>query len=127
MHLGADGLLELTGTAHDAARRLRAGIESHPELALRGDPPATVFAFGAADPTAPGAPDIFAVGDLLAARGWYLDRQSPPDSLHVTVHAGHAATVDGLVADLDEVLAQVLEDGQRAQDRSTDYGAPGAG
>ena len=61
---------------------------------LRGDPPATVMAFGAGDPA---ELDIFAVGEKLAADGWYLDRQNRPDSLHATVHAGSAATVPFLV------------------------------
>ena len=47
MHIGHDGYLELTRTAHDAARELRAGVESIEGLAVRGDPPATVLAFGA--------------------------------------------------------------------------------
>ena len=42
MHIGHDGYLELTRTAHDAALALRAGVESIDGLAVRGDPPATV-------------------------------------------------------------------------------------
>ena len=94
MHIGRDGYLELTRTAHDAALTLRAGVVSIDGLAVRGDPPATVMAFGALDPD---ALDIFAVGERLAAEGWYLDRQNRPDSLHATVHAGSAATVPALV------------------------------
>ena len=78
---------------------LRSGIESIDGLELRGDPPATVMAFGAHDPD---TLDIFAVGERLGADGWYLDRQNRPDSLHATVHAGSAATVPALVADLGE-------------------------
>src|SRR5271157_5561444 len=50
MHIGHAGYVELTRTAHDAARELRAGIESIDALEVRGDPPATVMAFGARDP-----------------------------------------------------------------------------
>ena len=50
MHIGIDGYLELTRTAHDAATTLRAGIESIAGLEVRGDPPATVMAFGAMTP-----------------------------------------------------------------------------
>ncbi len=117
MHLGRHGYLELTRTAHDAARRLRAGIESIDGLALRGDPPATVMAFGARDP---GHLDIFAVGERLGADGWYLDRQNRPDSLHATVHAGNAATVPMLVRDLRRAVAAVGT--TRAERRDTTYG-----
>ncbi len=51
MHIGRAGYLELTRTAHDAALELRAGIESVDALAVRGDPPATVLAFGRATRT----------------------------------------------------------------------------
>ena len=37
---------------------------------------------------------------LLHGRGWHLDRQGPPDSLHATVSQGNAATMDAFLADL---------------------------
>jgi sphinganine-1-phosphate aldolase len=117
MHIGIDGYLELTRTAHDAALALRAGIESIDGLAVRGDPPATVMAFGAQDP---GSLDIFAVGERLSEEGWYLDRQHHPDSLHATVHAGSAATVPLLVEDLRRATSEVGS--ARTEDRSTTYG-----
>jgi len=120
MHIGTDGYLELTRTAHDAALVLRAGIASIDALAVRGDPPATVMAFGARDPS---ALDIFAVGEHLSAEGWYLDRQTPPDSLHATVHAGSAATVPLLVRDLQRAVHSVGS--VQAGDRSTTYGQSG--
>jgi sphinganine-1-phosphate aldolase len=117
MHIGLDGYLGLTRTAHDAALELRAGIESIPGLEVRGDPPGTVMAFGAQDPA---ALDIFAVGEKLTAEGWYLDRQNRPDSLHATVHAGSAATVPALVRDLRHAVTAV--GAERTDDRSTTYG-----
>jgi sphinganine-1-phosphate aldolase len=119
MHIGSDGYVELTRTAHDAALALRAGIESIDGLAVRGDPQATVMAFGAVDPD---ALDIFAVGERLAAEGWYLDRQNRPDSLHATVHAGSAATVPLLVADLRRAVNEVEASGARTDQRDTTYG-----
>ncbi|HEX3796535.1 MAG TPA: aminotransferase class V-fold PLP-dependent enzyme [Acidimicrobiales bacterium] len=118
MHLGIDGYLDLTTTAHDAATTLRQGIESIDGLAVRGDPQLTVMAFGAIDPE---KLDIFAVSDVLHAEGWYLDKQTRPDSLHATVHAGSAATVPFLVEDLRRAVAEVGH--SRAADRSTTYGA----
>jgi sphinganine-1-phosphate aldolase len=117
MHIGVDGYMELTRTAHDAALALRAGIESIDGLEVRGDPPGTVMAFGAHDPE---ALDIFAVGEQLASQGWYLDRQTRPDSLHATVHAGSAPTVPALVDDLRRAV--VALGGAKAEDRSTTYG-----
>ncbi len=103
--------------AHDAALELRSGIEANPALEVRGDPPATVMAFGARHPD---TLDIFAVSERLAAEGWYLDRQNRPDSLHATVHAGSAATVPELVVDLDRAVAAVGS--TRTDQRDTTYG-----
>src|SRR6185437_2299514 len=117
MHIGMDGYVELTRQTHDAALALRAGIEAIPGLAVRGDPPATVMAFGAQDQE---TLDIFAVGEKLAADGWYLDRQNRPDSLHATVHAGSVPTVPSLVRDLRQAVTAVGR--ARTEDRSTTYG-----
>jgi sphinganine-1-phosphate aldolase len=120
MHLGREGYLALTRVAHDAALELRRGVEAIDALEVRGDPPATVLAFGAKEPE---ALDVFAVGERLAADGWYLDRQNRPDSLHATVHAGSAATVPALVQDLRRAVAAVGRARIRTERRDTTYGA----
>jgi sphinganine-1-phosphate aldolase len=120
MHLGRDGYLELTRIAHDAAVALRTGVESVTGLEVRGDPRATVMAFGASDPD---ELDIFAVGERLSAEGWYLDRQNRPDSLHATVHAGSAGTVASLVTDLRRAVKDVGS--TRTKRRDTTYGDSG--
>jgi glutamate/tyrosine decarboxylase-like PLP-dependent enzyme len=120
-HLGQDGYLRLAADAHRAATSLRTWIEATSGIGLRGDPDATVLAFGGAD--GPGGVDTFALGDALtAAGGWFFDRQTPPDSLHATVHAGHAAVIDDLCADLASATADLVRSGARAEDRGTTYG-----
>ena len=89
-HLGQDGYLRLTAEARGATERLIGAIRSIPGLVVRGEPAATLVAFGSEDDGL----DVFAVGDGLLRRGWYLDRQGPPPSLHSTVNAVHAAVMD---------------------------------
>ncbi len=120
-HLGEDGYLRLAADAHRAASALRAAVATTPGIGLRGDPDATVLAFGGTD--GPGGVDTFALGDALGERGgWFFDRQTPPDSLHATVHAGHAAVIDDLCADLVATTADLVRSGDRAEDRDTTYG-----
>lgn len=88
-HVGEDGYLRLTETARRATLRLRDRLEGIDGIDVLGDTPATLVAFRSTEV------DTFAIGDELASAGWYCDRQGPPDSLHCTVHAGHAETVDG--------------------------------
>ena len=110
-HLGEDGYLRLAADAHRAADAPSATPSvATPALAVRGAPDATVFAFGGDD--RPGRIDTFALGDALAERGgWFFDRQTPPDSLHATVHAGHLAVVDELCADLAAAVVDLRRTG----------------
>jgi sphinganine-1-phosphate aldolase len=120
-HLGGDGYRRLAEDAYRATGLLRTTIEATPGLAVRGDPDATVLAFGGdldSDRI-----DTFSLGDALARRGgWFFDRQTPPDSLHATVQAGHLAVVDRLCADLVAAAAELTDSGARTADRDTTYG-----
>jgi glutamate/tyrosine decarboxylase-like PLP-dependent enzyme len=99
--LGESGYLELARRAADAADRLRAGITAIPGLALLGRSDSTIVAFGAI------GVDVYAIADRLEARGWSIDRQHRPASLHLTVTANHAAIVDDYLADLRVAVAEV--------------------
>ncbi len=67
--------------------------------------------------------DIFAVADVLGKEhGWYCDRQMPPDSLHCTVNAVHADTVDEFLTDLAAVVARLAADRDVQGDRTRAYG-----
>ena len=54
--------------------------------------------------------DIYAIADRLEARGWTVDRQHRPASIHLTVTANHAAIVADYLAD----LASAVDDVRRA-------------
>jgi hypothetical protein len=45
-------------------------------------------------------------------RGWYIDRQEPPQSLHCTINAIHESVIEAMIVDLDECIAIVLDTGQ---------------
>ncbi len=103
-HLGEAGYRELTARARATTLRLVEGLRSIDGLVVRGEPEATLVAFGAADPA---ELDVFAVADALWRRGWYVDRQGPPPSLHCTVNAVHAGVIDEFLADLAASVAEV--------------------
>ncbi len=119
-HLGSDGYRHLTADALAARRKIQAGVTKIEGLVVRGDPQATLVAFGASDPN---VLDIYAVGDLLwKQHGWYLDRQTPPDSLHCTVNAVHRATADEFLADLGRIVVELMNDESVEGDRTRAYG-----
>lgn len=103
-YLGDDGYLRVTAAARRACEELAAVIDATPELQLRAQPETTLLAFGAADPS---ALDVYAVADALWKRGWYVDRQGPPPSLHCTVNAVHDGKIAMFSADLRAALDEV--------------------
>ena len=117
-HLGLEGYLRLTRETIDTRIRMVAGVRAIPGLAVLGEPTAQCVAISVA-PGYEDALDVFAVGDALLARGWHLDRQKPPDSLHATVSAGNAPVIEDFLTDLAECVAEV--GGTRLTDRSTSY------
>ncbi len=117
-HLGVDGYVELTRAALDNADRLRDGIAAIDGIRVLGDGRFHLLATSA-EPDDPDPLDVFALGDALAARGWFHDRQTPPDSLHSTVSNTNTGVIDEYLDDLQACVAQVR--GQRIDDRSTNY------
>lgn len=101
-YLGEDGYLRAASSARATAMTIADHIDAHPDLVLRARPDTTLLAFGTADEK---RHDVFALADMLISRGWYMDRQAPPRSIHLTVNAVHAATHAAFLADLDDCMA----------------------
>ncbi len=62
---------------------------------------------------------MFALGDALLERGWFHDRQAPPDNLHSTVSNTNTGVIDDYLVDLGACVELVGTD--VADDRSTNY------
>jgi sphinganine-1-phosphate aldolase len=54
-------------------------------------------------------PPTPALADELWRRGWYVDRQQPPDSLHCTVNAVHEGLIPEFVAELHRAIDTIVE------------------
>jgi len=117
-HLGIDGYVALTRQTLANADRMRAGIAAIEGLRVLGDGRYHIVAM-AADPDAAPPIDVFALGDALRARGWFHDRQTPPDALHSTVSNTNTGVIDDYLADLRDCVEGLR--GRRTDDRSTSY------
>jgi glutamate/tyrosine decarboxylase-like PLP-dependent enzyme len=97
-YLGLDGYTSIAADLMGTVARLRDGFEA---LGLRvvGDPVGSVLAFESDEL------DLYAVGEEMDRRGWYLNRNTEPRGLHVMVSPGHADVLDRLLADLAESVA----------------------
>jgi len=92
--LGFDGYSEIAERVMATTKRLRAGIESVDGMEILGEPHMSVMAIGSK------THNIYEVGDQMTTRGWHLDRQQFPPSLHLTVNHAHLESADRFVSDL---------------------------
>lgn len=99
-HLGEDGYREIAETVMKTVAKLREGISGIDGVYILGDPVMSVLALGA------DGPNIYQIADELALRGWHVDRQQFPPSLHLTVTHAHALVVDEFLRDLADAVAQ---------------------
>ena len=101
--LGEEGYLQRAKEAWDAAKHLASGIKEINGLAIVAEPDCTVVAWMAAE----GGPDVYAVADAMEARGWNIDRQQDPPSVHCTVNWKQAPVIDTYLSDLRTCVAEV--------------------
>jgi len=117
-HLGVEGYLDLTEQTLANADQFRAGVAAIDGIRVLGDGRFHLVAM-ASDPAFDPEIDMFALGDALLAKGWYHDRQGPPDNLHSTISNTNTGVIDQYLADLAECVAAVV--GTHTDDRSTTY------
>ncbi|MBT5755528.1 MAG: hypothetical protein HOI41_11240, partial [Acidimicrobiaceae bacterium] len=116
--LGIDGYVDLVKTTLANADQMRAGIAEIDRLKVLGDGGLHLIAMSA-HPDDPDPIDMFALADALASRGWFHDRQTPPDNLHSTVSNSNTGVIDDYIQALNECVAEV--GAAKAGDRSTNY------
>ena len=104
---GASGYLSSCRAIVGAAKRLEAAIKEDPllsaELCVVGHPLVSVVAF-----TAPRI-DIYGVADGMDAKGWHLNALQNPPAVHVAVTLPIVKAVDTLIADMREVVLNIVE------------------
>ncbi|MCL4136517.1 UNVERIFIED_CONTAM: hypothetical protein GTU68_028429 [Idotea baltica] len=117
-HLGIDGYVELTRVTLENADRFRAAVEDIEGIRVLGDGQYHLVTMSF-EPDDPNPIDMFALADALERRGWFHDRQGPPDSLHSTVSNSNTGVMDEYVAALQASVEEVR--GTNTDDRSTNY------
>jgi len=100
-YLGDEGYLAMADVVMKTTQKLREGIDAIDGVHILGDPAMSVLAIGS------DKLNVYEIADELAARGWHLDRQQFPPSLHLTVTYAHQQVADQFLADLAQSVAQV--------------------
>jgi glutamate/tyrosine decarboxylase-like PLP-dependent enzyme len=102
-HFGVDGYRELALRARTTTTALAEAIDAIDPLFVMTKPDSTLIAVASRDENV----DVHHVADGLRARHWFVDRQGPPASIHMTVSAGHDAVIDSFVADLRDAVVDL--------------------
>jgi sphinganine-1-phosphate aldolase len=100
-HLGQEGYLAIADTVMKTVSRLREGIDAIDGVRILGDPAMSILAIGS------DRLNVYEIGDEMTVRGWYMDRQQFPASLHLTVTHAHAQVVEPFLDDLAQAAARV--------------------
>ncbi len=99
--LGEEGYLKLANVVMQTAHKIREGIAALSGVHVLSDPDMSVLAI-VSDKF-----DVYQIGDELTLRGWHLDRQQFPPSLHMTIVPAHALVADQFLSDLKDSIAAV--------------------
>ncbi|MDZ7731264.1 MAG: aspartate aminotransferase family protein [Natrialbaceae archaeon] len=109
--IGRDGYHELVEEAMAAAESITEAIEATDELAVVSDPDMTLLAIESTDPDV----NPWTVERELSQKGWEIERQQAPRSIHLSAMAHHRPIVDEFVDDLHEAIAVAKADDTREE------------
>lgn len=103
MSIGFEGYKKIAADTVAISDALQQGINAIDGLQVLGVPAMSVFSYNSTHADV----NIHAVGDQMEARGWHVDRQQKPDSLHAMVTPNHAQALDSYLCDLRESVETV--------------------
>jgi sphinganine-1-phosphate aldolase len=116
--LGESGFLKLMGDALQAKAHILAEIKKTVGLEVIGNPQGTCISFRASQ-TSEVDLSIYAVGEALEERGWKVDRQQLPPSIHLTVMPAHFAIKEKFATDLRDSVEAVRKDPAKYSQKGT--------
>jgi glutamate/tyrosine decarboxylase-like PLP-dependent enzyme len=120
-YFGFEGYEQLAHRSRRTALTYVDLINATEPLVVRSTPDTTLLCIGSRDEE---SVPVFAVADALWRRGWYVDRQTPPASLHMTVNVVHQGVFDAFARDLSESVVEARASAVQgpARSKSTAYG-----
>ncbi len=98
-YLGEEGYTQIAEVVMQTTKKIQAGIAAIDGIKIVGKPAMSVMAI-ASDKL-----DVYEIGDEMTQRGWHLDRQQFPPSLHLTLNYAHAPSADAFLHDLAQAVA----------------------
>ncbi len=99
--MGNEGYLKMAKAVMEAADKIQQRVEKIDGIHIVGKPDACVLAIGA------DKLDIYGIGDELSIKGWHIDRQQNPASLHFTISYGNTPHIDTFLEDLETAVRKM--------------------
>lgn len=100
-YLGEEGYLRIAKEVMDATEKVKQKVATMDGIYIMANPHMSVLAL------ASDKHDIFRIGDELNIRGWHLDKQQHPNTLHMTISYGNVQAIDQFLLDLEASMAEV--------------------
>ncbi|MEL7121418.1 MAG: aspartate aminotransferase family protein [Bacteroidota bacterium] len=98
--LGQEGYLRIAKELMEGVEYFKRELEAIPEISILGKPTMNIISYM----TKGNKPDIFVIADQLEEKGWLVDRQQFPNSIHLTVMRQHLQAMDLYLSDLKEAI-----------------------
>ncbi len=101
-YLGEEGYMRIAKGVMKATEKVKAKVTSLEDkgIAVISDPELSLVSIKSTHRKM----DIFGLGDELGLKGWHIDKQQDPDSLHFTISHGNVEHIDQFLLDLEEAV-----------------------
>lgn len=106
---GEDGYLKLHSEIRETVQKLQKSLKEM-GFEILGKPTGHIFAF-----THPSV-DIYAIADQMGLKGWHIDRQQKPNSIHLMVTPAHHLIVPQFLSDIKLAIETVKQHPELAKE-----------
>jgi len=101
LHLGVEGFTSITAKVLEEVEKLVKFIKEDAELDLEAEPDSTIVSFHTKSFS------CYLLADALEKRGLFVEKQSNPESIHMTIMPNHIGKVDNIIKAIKECIAEV--------------------
>lgn len=113
--MGLKGYQEQTKKLLDTADFLKSEVNKITPLKIIGNPQSSLFSFKSEDPKV----NIFSVADEMDSKGWKMECQRLPDSIHCTLFPKHVQTKEIFIKDLKASVEEILKNPEKHKQKGT--------
>lgn len=113
--MGLKGYLQQTQTLLDTVKHMKDEITNIEPLKIIGNPQSSLFSFQSIDEKI----NIFSVADEMDSKGWKMECQRLPDSIHCSVFPKHSHTKEQFIKDLKESVEEIKKNPSKHKSKGT--------